>query len=204
MQVKKVSLRLIIALLTFAIGVATTLLWVVPRFRSAPDPDSPKAAEAPMAAEKSPPEGWKELAIKNEISIQLPEDMKPAELIGDSYTYREAYHNQGIYIVISYGEFMPRRSQHDNPFNACDAPPAIQNDRTYHESLMDIEGRKAKFVIHDNNGRGSIVTSVCFPPNDKGVQLIVAAFCKDDPAAQVAREIFASIRFDDNKQNTAE
>ena len=110
--------------------------------------------------------------------MRLPQDMKPTKLIGDSFAYREAYNNQEIYIAIAYGEVLPRRNERDRLFNACDTLPSILKDRTYHESVIDIAGRKAKFVIDDHLRPESIATNVCFPPDDKGVQLIVAAYCR--------------------------
>lgn len=199
MQVKKVSIWLVIALLTFTVGVVTTLLWVVPHFRLAHAPNSPEVIETSKREKLSLPEGWRELEIKNSVTLQVPQDMQPAGLPGDALAYREAYKNQEIYVAIVYGEIFPRRNEHDRPNNACDTPPSLANDPAYQESFIDIEGRRAKFIIDEHLRPTPIVTSVCFPPDDSSVQLNVAAYCKDDHAVQIARQMFASIRFRGNK-----
>lgn len=206
MQVKKVSLRLLAALLTFTVGVAMTLLWVVPRFRTADVSDAPKfsetsekASETSKGEELSLPAGWKQLEIKSTLTLRLPEDMKSAQLIGDSFAYREAYGNQKIYLVISYGPVLPRRNELDRPYDACDAPRPRREELTYRESVIDVNGRKAKLHIDYPPRPEPIAANVCFPLDDRGVQLIVAAFCKDEAALQAARQIFASVRFKDDK-----
>lgn len=196
---KKVSIRLLVALLTFVIGVTITLLWVVPHLRTVNTPAAPKIPETVRDEGIPLPDGWKELEIKNAVTLRQPQDMKPAELVGDSFAYREAYSNQEIYIVVSYGEVLPRRHEHDRPFDACDTSASLLEEPTHHESAVEINGRKAKLRIDRRLNPEYFIANVCYPPDDKGTQLIVIASGKDNRAWKTAQQIFSSVRFMDGK-----
>ena len=193
--IKKLSIRFLVALLTFTLGVSATLLWVVSHFQSVSTQSAENISDT-LKTENIPlPDGWKKLEIKNKVSMHVPEAMKPSRLIGDSFAYREAYNNQEIYITIVYGVIMPRRNERDRPFDACDTPASLLEEPTYHESVIDIDGRKANLSIDRHVQPKYNIAHVCFHPDDEGVQLIVVANCRDERALETAQQIFTSIRF---------
>jgi hypothetical protein len=163
------------------------------------DEETSLSDELKKDKEISLPEGWKMIEIKDKVTLGLPPDMKPAKLIGDSHAYGEAYSNREIYLTIGYGEFRPRRYEHDPPLDACDTRAIYLNDPAHRESDVEINGRKAKLAITHRFNPENMVASVCFPPDDKGIQLIVAAFGKDNRALQIAQQIFTSVKFKDNR-----
>jgi len=198
MQIKKASIRFLVALLTFAIGVIVVLLWVVPRSRTVNIPPAPMVSDTLRDEEISLPEGWMRLDIRGKVTMGVPQDMEPTEPEGDSIAYREAYRNQEIDIVIVYGEIVPRRNEGDRPFDACISRSPIERP-TRRESIIDIDGRRAKLSIDRTYQPEFTTARVCFPPNDQGIQLIVVVDCKNDRALETAQQIFTSIRFKDNR-----
>lgn len=183
------SKGLVVAILTFAVGVALTLLWLTLHFRPAV---TQRAPEVPLTVKKKEtplPAGWKNLEVKNSFTLSVPQDMKPAELIVDSPYYREAYNNRELYVAIVYGEYAP-----------CNTPRFLLERPTYQESVIDIAGKKARLGTDSLYQPEAINARLCFLNADQeGMQLNVAAFCKDEHALETAKQIFTSIRFTDNK-----
>lgn len=198
-KIKKISVRLLVALLTFTTGVAITMLWVVSHMRTVSPPAPAKVAETLKEEHVSSPDGWKDLNIKDKVTLRVPQDMKPAELLGDSYAHREAYVNKDLHLTIVYGEVLPPRHEHDPIFDACELSASLQNDSAYHESIIDIHGHKAKLGIDLRLQPKYTAAHVCFPHDAEGNQLIVLAGGSDQRAMQLADQIFASIRFKENK-----
>ena len=186
---RKLSTRLFVSLVTFTAGVAVTLLWVVPRFQSVHSPSALKGYDTLKDEEVSVPDGWKKLEIKNKVAMRLPQDMKPTKLIGDSFNYREAYNNQDTHLTIVYGEPTP-----------CDTPRFLLERPSYSESVIDIDGRKAKLSIDGFYRPKFIIARLCFlDTDDHAMQLGAVAYCKDDRALETAQKIFTSIKFKANK-----
>src|SRR5258708_590645 len=202
LNTKNISIRLLVGLLTFTTGITVTLLLVVPRFRTVRTPRPLKASE-PLKDEEGPlPEGRKKLEIKNQVSLRLPQDMKPAEPIGDSVFYREAYSNGDIHITIVYDLLVPELEKKIHRWRAysCDTPHFFVGRPTYHESVIDIDGRKAKLGIDHDLPPESITALVCFPSaDDRAAELRLAAICNDERALETIEQIFRSIRFKDNR-----
>jgi hypothetical protein len=189
LRINKVSNGFLVAMLTFTVGVAITLAWLT-MYRQ--PTVTQKATDAPITLinEEPPlPTGWKNLVVKNRVTLNIPQDMKPAELIGDSPNYREAYNNREIYLAVMYGEFIP-----------CDTPHFLLESPRYHESVIEIDGKKARLGV-DSFYRPEFVNArLCFlDADDSGMQLNIAASCKHEQALQNARRIFTSIRFTDTK-----
>jgi hypothetical protein len=152
---------------------------------------SASEAHVTVTNEETPlPAGWKKLVVKNRVTLSVPPDMKPAELIGDSPKYREAYNNQELYLTIVYGEFAP-----------CDTPRfLLERTTTYHESVIEVDGKQARLGVDSFYQPEFTNARLCFlNADDSGMQLNVAAVCKNDQALQTAQQIFTSIRFIANK-----
>jgi hypothetical protein len=223
MQIKGFYIRLLIALLTFTLGVIAVVLWVVPRFRTVTTDRASVVSETLRDEQISLPEGWRRLEIsagaplmhpdvqqpersgrpksRGGITIGLPPDMEPAELEGDSFVYREAYRNRDISIVVGYGEIVTRRNEGDRPLNPCDTPRSFLGRPTYQESILEVDGGRAKFWTDRSNQPEFTTAGICFPPDDKDVVLIVGAEYKDDRALEIVKQIFNSIRFKDNRKS---
>lgn len=185
---------LTVALLIVALGVIAILVLAAPRFQTSSAPTVLTVSDASKKVEISLPDGWKKLEVKNKVFLNVPQDMKPSRLIGDSFAYREAYSNKTLEITIVYGEVLPRLKASDRPFDPCETPRSLLEQPTYQESLIDINGRKAKLGINRRYEPEYILADVCFV-NVPEEQLIVSAHCKDATALQTANEIFKSIKF---------
>ena len=204
-KIKEHSTHLLVALVTFAVGVAVTLLWVVPYFRTASTPGALKVADTPKDEGTPLPGGWKQLKVKNKVTIRLPQDMETSELIGDSFAYREAYSNQDLNITIVYGEMFPpdifpqRRSRRGTSFDPCETVHLLLERPNYHESVIDIDGRKAKLGIDRSYQDRYIIAHLCFLKSEENATpLSIIAYCRDDRALETAQQIFTSIKFKDN------
>ncbi len=201
-KIKKHSTGLLVALFTFTTGVAVTMLWVVPHFRTGKTQSALRVSDALKHDEISLPDGWKNLEIKNKVFLRLPQDMEPTELPGDSFRYREAYSNRHIHITIVGDVLVPESDDklRKRRVYSCDTPDYLLVRPTYHESVIEIDGRKAKLGIDRNQVPEGIIARLCFPTaDDNAFELLVAANCKDDRALETAQQIFASIRFKDNR-----
>ena len=99
--IKKLTTRVWIAAITFAIGVGLTMVWVVPFDRIGKNPDQGIASKLPQQREIESREGWRRLEFNNKVFIMLPPDMRPEEeLFGDSHRYRETYSNGQLGLII--------------------------------------------------------------------------------------------------------
>lgn len=199
--VTKPSIRLLVLPVISAIGITVMLLWTARPFETVSTAGTLKASHALRNQQVAVPADWKQLDIKNRITIRLPPDMKPSELIGDSFAYREAYKNRDIGITIAYGAVRPSRpNQKGDLFEPCETRPPRLEESTYHESVIEIDGRRAKLRIDRHHQPEFILADVCFlNPPDRSEQVIVMAFCKNDNALQTAQQVFNSIRFKDGK-----
>ena len=198
-RIKRPSDRLLVVLLTVGIAVSVTLLRVVPHFRTVAPTLALKGSDT-LKDEISLPNGWKKLEVKNQVIMRLPQDLKPIEPRGNSFAYREAYSNRDIKITIVYGEVIPPRPNQRDPFASCDTPRSLLEEPTYNESVIEINGRKAKLGIDRTHPPDSIIAHVCFPvADDNAMPLRVVAYCKDDRALETAQQIFTSIRFKEDR-----
>lgn len=200
-RIRTLSIRLLVALVTFTTGVAVAMLWVVPRLQKLKTP-SALVSETLKPAEISLPDNWTRLEVKDKVVLSLPQDMKPVGLIGDSFLYRRAYSNRDIHLTVAYDD-LDQRSEgnlRERRVYSCDTPRYFLGRPGYHESIIDIGGRKAKLGIDRNQAPDSSTAQVCFPSaDDRLIELLVAANCKDDRALETAQQIFRSIRFKDNR-----
>jgi hypothetical protein len=123
--------------------------------------------------------------------------MEPEKLEGDSIVYREAYRNRDISIVIGYGEIVTSRNEGDRPLNPCETTRSLLGQPTYRESIVDVDGRRAKLWVDRSNQPEFTTAGICFPPDDQSVLLTVRAEYENDRALEIAHQIFTSIRFKD-------
>jgi hypothetical protein len=188
-KIKRLSIAILVGIATFAAGVGLAVRWIVPRFNAVDTPVALNPTELAKPEEIAIPNGWRKLELKNRVSILLPEDMKPIEPPGDSRSYREAYSNRDLNIIMVYGEPTP-----------CDTPRYLLEGRPYRESVIDIDGRKAKIDTDYYYQPKFIVSGLCFVDADSsGMQLRVETECTDNHALETAQQIFTSIRFKDNR-----
>ena len=198
--IKKVSIRFLVLFVVSVLLITGILPRLAPRFRSVSTASVLKASDALKEQQVAVPDAWRKLDILDRVTLRLPEDMKPSELIGDSFAYREAYRNHNIDITISYGSAHPARPNlRSEPIDPCVTPQNLLQESTYHESVLDIAGKKAKLSINRHYQPEFIMAKLCFlNPEDKSHQLILWAQCKDDLALNTARQIFNSIIFKDH------
>ena len=125
--------------------------------------------------------------------------MQSGELIGDSFAHREAYRNRDVNVTIAYGATRPVGPNQDGQrTTSCVTPQYLLEESTYHESVVEIDGKKAKLGINRHNQPEFILASLCFLNlADDSQPLVLLAQCKDDGALEVAQQIFKSIRFID-------
>jgi hypothetical protein len=135
--------------------------------------------------------------------MTVPNDMKPDDLdglIGDSFRHREAYSNSDIHIFIVSEVLLPQWEDElrRRRIHSCDTPDYLLKRSTYQESVIEIDGRKAKLGIERNSPPKSSSARPCVPSmDDKAFELLIAANCKDDRALETVYQIFDSLRFSD-------
>ena len=195
--IKNLTSKVWIGAITFAIGVAVTMVWVVPRVMTEKTPEEAPASNVPQQREIVSREGWRRLEFNNKVFIMLPSDMRSEKLIGDSLRYRESYSNKQLGLILIGDAVVPVPDTVllKKRIFSCDRPEIVRKDPTYSESLIQVDGRHAKLAI-THAAEGGISAHVCFPNADDSVaELVLIADCKNDQAFAIAREIFNSIRF---------
>jgi hypothetical protein len=185
-----------VAVITFAIGVALTTIWVVPRFATEQHPPVAIAHPAQQQEIVVPP-GWRQLDFNNNVLMMLPPDMRAVDLVADFLRYTEGYSNGSLHLTIigdvQLAEF--ERKLRDKKIFTRAPPETSQNEPTYTESLIQVDGRQPKLAIAHTRDRG-IAANLCFSnADDSAFDLLVSANCKDEQALATARQIFSSIRF---------
>jgi hypothetical protein len=199
--IRRVSIGLLVAVATFAVGVAVTMLWVVRRlstnvFRLSIQ-GGPANLNSSAGGEITIPGDWQKLDF-DRIVLMLPPDMMPTEIPGDFARHITAYSNAEIHITV-VGDVLSTESKdalRKRPANSCDGPAIITKHPTYSESIIQIDGRQAKLSVARGKEFEGIVARVCFPGADADLyDLLVAANCKDIRALETARQIFSSIKF---------
>lgn len=196
-RIRKLTIRVWVAMTTFVIGVALTTLWVVPRFTIEQPPAEVAISNLARQQEILVPAGWRQLEFNNKVLMMLPPNMQSVDLIGDFLRYTEGYNNGPVYLII-IGDFqLPefKNKSRDKSLFTCDPSPILRNGPTYTESLIQVDGRQAKLTIIYTVER-EIAASLCFPnADDSNYELLVTANCQDEQALETARQIFSSIRF---------
>lgn len=198
MRIRKLSTRLLVAIVTFSIGVAVTMWWVVPRFSTEETVTIPIADIAPNRQDTLLRKEWKKIHFYHRLELMVPGDMKEDEIWADRIHYTKAFKNEEIRIEIIGDTFNPdvREKLRQGNFQLCKRPETITNHPTYKESLLEIDGRQAQLGIARGEEFGGIGATVCFPaPGDPAHEFMIAARCKDDHALAIGMEIFNSITF---------
>jgi hypothetical protein len=200
-RIRRLSIGLLIAVATFAVGVSVTMLWVVPRLSTnvprLSTEKSPADVNSSARSEITIPDGWQKLDF-DRVVLMLPPDMKPAKILGDHARHITAYSNSEIHVTVIGDVPLPEWKEQlkQRKANSCDGPEILTKHPTYNESLIEIDGRPANLGIARGAEFEGIVARVCFPGADADLyDLLVAANCKDDRALQTARQIFSSIKF---------
>ena len=197
LRTRKLTTQVWVAMTTFAIGVALTTLWVVPRFAREQRPPRVAVANPPQQQELVVPAGWRQLEFNKQVLMMLPPDMRSVELVADFLRHTEGYSNGPIHLTIT-GDFeLPEfrdKSRNERIFT-CNPAATLANVPTDTESLIHVDGRQAKLAIA-HTVDGGISASLCFPNADDTLyELLLVASCKDEKALTAARQIFSSIRF---------
>ena len=170
-RIRRVSIGLLVAVATFAVGVAVTMRWVVPRLSTNVPSLSPEQGPANLnssaLSEITIPSGWQKLDF-DKITLMLPPDMKPAAILGDSARHIKAYSNAEIHVTV-IGDVIFTESKdglRKRLDNSCDGPAIITKHPTYSESVIQIDGRQAKLGVARGKEFDGIVARVCFPGAD--------------------------------------
>jgi hypothetical protein len=71
-RIRKLTSRIWVAVITFVIGVALTILWVFPSVRKEKIPAKLAASNLPQQQQIVIPDGWRQLEFDNKVYIMLP------------------------------------------------------------------------------------------------------------------------------------
>lgn len=145
---------------------------------------------------------WKTLEIQNKVVLRVPPDMKPLQLPGDAIHHREGYRNRAIQITILGDLLIPEMANklREQRFYSCDTPDYFLRRPNYHESILEIDKKKAKLGIDLGRPPGDITARLCFPSaDDESFELLIVATCQDVRALETVKQIFNSISFKDNR-----
>ena len=197
-RIRKISIRLLAAIVTFCLGIVATMLWVVPRLPVRKAPLESSVSTLAKQDEIAVPDNWQTLEFNERIVLRLPPEMKRAEIMGDPARYARAYSNRDLYLTLVGEVTIPELESklREKKFYSCDRPEVVHKHPTYRESLVVIDGRQARLGIARGKDLGGISVSLCFPgPDDSAYELWLGALCNDESALTTVQQIFSSIRF---------
>lgn len=150
------------------------------------------------AVESQSAVAWKRLDVRGRVTLKIPADMESIEPFGDDIRHREAFRNKDFSITIVSDLLLPRLiddSQKQLLFS-CETPRSVKENLLYRESLIEIDGRKAKLGITKASSERALSAVLCFAASDESsFPLHLVAICKNDRALETAMEVFRSVIF---------
>jgi hypothetical protein len=194
---KRITLRLSIALLTFLIGVVITGIPVTRPFSPAEKTPGSVPVVAELKIKLNHPEGWRRIDVASKFSFYLPPDMKEVKLPGniDYFGPHKDFGNKTLevnygYIEKRYNEELWRGKV------SCELLSRKLTDRPmYRSSEVKIGGRKATQIFWQSDTPKYSVMTLCFPDIGDGTVLKFGAVSEDERSLDVAKQIFGSIEF---------
>jgi hypothetical protein len=181
--------RLVAAILVFVVSVTAIFFWVTSRKKLQSAHSASEASSRFQIEKLPPPRGWKKIDVAGKLTVSVPPDMEPSEVLGDSCGYRKAFKNADIRVSIGY----------DEP-NECSTPAYLLERPTYSESTIAIDGRNAKLGVDSFYQPESTTAYLCIlGTNGSSERLKVSAICLNKDALATALRIVSFIRFNDRK-----
>jgi hypothetical protein len=191
---RRTSFRLIVGLITFAIGISAATYFINHRPREIPPPAVPSAPSISQPVTPSGiaiPSGWRKVELKD-FSFYIPSDMKERKVRGTDSEIWE-FRSKGITLSIDYGVFSPECASLDRP--------------EYREERVVVDGRAAKVCAYRRSDKYDATypekdreyfTAINFPDvwgGDSGSRLTFDAACLDSSTQETAKRIFQTIKF---------
>jgi hypothetical protein len=185
-RMRKLTIRLIVASITFVIGLFFATLWVIHNYHAPEVTPLVTKPTSHLSPTVNIPEGWQKITVDGKFSFNLPGDMKEKAIIGDFYGPAKAFRNRTLEISYVYNDRF-----------SCETPASLAAQRGYQISEVEVAGRKARqtFWPPDKPANLSSLT-LCFPDlGDGKTRLQFGAIAEDEQALEVAKQIFSSIAF---------
>jgi len=175
-SMRKHTIRFIVALITFSVGVGVFLLC-----------GHLRAAEAVPAPRLRPaiPEGWKKVEAEGKFSFYLPPDMSTADFLcyPSGWDRGDFLANQSLTLDYGYGK---RRS--------CERLLGRSEEATLQTLNLEVDGRAA--TLHRSAEGNRSRMHLCFPDvGDGKTALSLLVGYEDKRGADVARRIFETVEF---------
>ena len=131
------------------------------------------------------PADWKRVEVADKFVFYMPADMKTTEPIGDYYGPHVDYANRQLMWNYQYASV-----------DLCRSIEWMSKDPTHRETELYIDGKKAKVDTWTATSTGHYYITACLSDIDGlGTHLHLGAVSKEQPALEVARQIFSSIQF---------
>ena len=179
-------------IISFITILACTLRWdVFTHPRSFSDNTVTSAVQAQSTVAK------KRFEVRG-ASLMIPDDMESIEPFGDDVRYREAFRNADFSITIATDLLSPEllKESQKQSLLSCETPRSVAENPFYHESSIQIDGRKAKLGVTKAASARQLNADLCFPSSgDSSYPLRIFAICKDERALEMALQVFRSITF---------
>lgn len=192
---KRFTLGLAIALLTFLIGVVITALLAAYPFRSTEKIQVSVPTLAELKVESNHPAGWRRIDADSKFSFYLPPDLREVDLIGCPFGIRKYFGNQSLmagydYVPNGVSEYGYRGK------SFCELMERLLADQAmYRSSEVEIGGRRARQIFWKLGNPKHSQMMLCFPDLGDGTVLKFGASLEDERAMDEAKVILASIEF---------
>jgi hypothetical protein len=193
---RRLPVRIAVALFTFIIGVVSTSFSAI-RPHCSVEKTLPVATVV-IPAKPNHPEGWKKLDIDNKFSLYLPPEMKEEEnVIGhiEYYGPTRFFANKMLGVNYCYVEKRDNQVRYRGRISCDFLDGRFANEPSYRSAEVKVGGREARLSSRQFENSKMKYTGLCFPELDDGTLLIVGAMYEDDQVSNVAKQIFDSIEF---------
>ena len=197
---KKLTLKLAIAILTFLTGIVITGLLTIYSFRSTEKIQVSSPPVAVIKVKANPPGGWKKVDVNNKVSFYLPSDMQEAELLDQIGYARPPKTFWNKILRFDYGYIDKLENAASRPGEQpCELAGTLREQPMYRSSEVEISGRKATQAFWQSDKPKLFYMNVCFSDIGDGTILKLAAVWKDERSLDVAEQILGTIEFPQSK-----
>jgi hypothetical protein len=200
----RLTIRVIVAFITFGVGVASASLYVVSHYRPAKEVSftlKETPSMPPVSAPQQPvhPEGWQRVNVGSKFFFYLPPDMRQVELPGniDYFGPHQTFGGKDLEVHCGYVE---KRSndEHWRGKVSCETlSGGITSEPDYRREEIEIGGRRATQVVWRSDDSKFSFATLCFSDIGDGTLLKFGVASRKASALDLARQIFGSIEFPD-------
>jgi hypothetical protein len=190
---KRVILKLAVALFTFLVGVVIT--WLLTFYPSRPTERTLVFTPPVTGLRVKPkhPEGWKKIDVENAFSFYVPPDMKELDVLGCPFGVRQHLGNQSLWVGYDYVPKGMMEYGYRGKLSCEVFEGALTASTIERISEMEVGGRRARVIFRQPDKLIHGRMSLCLQP--EGALLSFRVGSRDAREMDIAKQVVDSIEF---------